>query len=71
MSRLIHEEQPEFPHRFTVVKKNDVWTTGGATRGGHEVPGHCVHCGKEYLSPHDLYSSCREHKRKALEARGA
>ncbi len=69
MPRVIHEQPPEFPHRFTTVKKHDVWTTGGATRSNNTTYGHCGDCGKQYLSPHDLYTECREHKRKALTER--
>lgn len=64
--KVIREEEPEYPHKFTVVKKNDVWTTGGSTRSGNTTYGHCIYCGKPYLGPHDLYTECREHRRRAL-----
>lgn len=67
--RVIREEPPEFPHRFNTRRKNDVWTTDGATRSNNVTYGRCVDCGKEYLSPHDLYVECREHKRKVLTER--
>jgi hypothetical protein len=56
---VIREEPPKFPHRFTKVQKNNVWSMGGATAAGYVTYGHCVDCGKQYLGPHDLYTECR------------
>jgi len=59
---VIREDPPEFPHDFEVGSRPGTWTTEGATRKGHVSYGRCRFCGKQYLSPHDLYTECRRRR---------
>jgi len=61
---IIHEEAPKFPHEFAKIQRADIMMTGGPSAKQHWTYTSCKHCGKQYLGPHDLFSECRERKRR-------
>ena len=63
---VIREEPPKFPHVFAKIQRADVMMQSGPSAKRHFTYTTCQHCGKQYLSPHDLYTECREHRRKEM-----